>query len=741
MPKNAPGEKKLPGRSGLAAIGGRLRKEDEPVIQLGGLRGLQGIASAAAAAGKLKSEKLIATKNAEVSPGDIAGLAAHAALMTSVRMLENKPDVGAARIAGVAPQAAMGKVQDQTEGITTDAAASRPKGIADLAAQAALKKIMLSNSKSSTGDRPKNDLSLSDHVDASPYQQSRKTSEVYDDRGEPSDLEKARSNKGRIIDVPEYAAAATQFQRRSYEKQIYDERGEPVILHEKEAKAATSSTPDYAKAASQLQERTAREKVYDENGEPFRDVSESIDKDEATRKSAFAAKAAAYRKRKVNKDEKDASNDDEEGSRLLSSFSASQKNKKPHQNLYDDLKESFGEVMNSTEGEKYSEIGAVTTKEASDVGSTELHEAVPELSFLLKQEAPRKTPPAMLSREEPSLASFLGRHQTNTERSTKQTTTAPPSLGSFFERQAPHDIRTEILRQNYDDSSVAIMADMLEKKAVDDSEFGGPVNWNEGGGISDFIGWANLAIQSSDTESVRGFEISRNLDDQHDYDDDSTIATYYDDDASIVSSGTMTPRQRDGPPISFDHLGDFGHGDTNDAYNLGSSSRYDAQYDTDYDDEYARAPYDDNVPSVTAKVAASILFNDSETDSSVDQNRRSTTTTHAHPRSGRDSELIDMALTFNDVGLDAGLSFGGDVGFDDGLGFGGVEDSSPGGGFGVSAAAIGHAEPGNAAFSYPEQYAPGASSHLPNSPDQGDDGGPSDKPKAGSKWFQWGMGK
>ena len=90
---------------------------------------------------------------------------------------------------------------------------------------------------------------------------------------------------------------------------------------------------------------------------------------------------------------------------------------------------------------------------------------------------------------------------------------------------------------------------------------------------------------------------------------------------------------------------------------------------------------------MTAKVAASILFNDSESEATSvdhghnDPNRMNGNTYGAdfgNPHA-KDSEVIDMSLAFNDVGLDAGLSFGGDVGFDDGLGgFGGHSMNDPG---------------------------------------------------------------
>ncbi|KAG7367541.1 formin homology 2 domain containing protein [Nitzschia inconspicua] len=219
---------------------------------------------------------------------------------------------------------------------------------------------------------------------------------------------------------------------------------------------------------------------------------------------------------------------------------------------------------------------------------------------------------------------------------------------TFFldEQQKAQDYRMEILRQNYDDSSVAIMAENFGKEAIASSD--SDETWKDGGGISDFMGWANLAIRASDTESVRGFERSQNLDYNHDFDDESTIASnYYDDDASIAS-GIVTPRHFDGS--YFD----------------------DYQYV-----EGSRGYAEDNNASITpAKVAASILFSESDKESSqVDDRQRSVTVQNHYGEFGeafgmmQDSEIVSSMPHYT-FGLDAGLSFGADVGFDDGLGFG-----------------------------------------------------------------------
>jgi hypothetical protein len=626
------GEKLIARRSDLAAMappfanrGQQPRNENKPTIQLGGLRGLEAIGAAAAAAARLKSEMSRSAANAMVLPQNPVDL-----MKESVVPLETRPGAAAPGIDAAAALAAMENAKKQKESSDSVFGPSNPEG------------------------------------------------------KDPSNVDKACPDTSRSSDAPEYAAGANQF-----------------------------PSPAFAKAALQHEERSTIENICNEHDEPVgQDPVELAEKQERTRKSAFAAKAAAYRRRKGTKDERDTPFDYDEGSKLGSSQFSSRDKVNADWNTNDYQMECVVDEFNFMPNESKSKTGS-TRGLTVDISSSPSKE---DVIF----EAPSRQP----SRNECSLAIFLERDQGNQSGPMLKTKVEPPSLGSFFERQVSHEIRTELLRQNFDDSSVAILADRLEKKAVDD-----PANWNEGGGISDFIGWANQAIQASDTESVRGFEISRNLDDQHDFDDDSTIATYYDDDASIVSSNTMTPMHRDGQFVSFGQFGDFGQGHTGYSQHQGVELPYGTQYDTRYeaqfDDQYG-SQYDDNVESVTAKVAASILFNDSEADSSVEHGHAGSVRPNAVL--GRDSELIDMALTFNDVGLDAGLSFGADVGFDDGLGFGGVEGGLSG--FGVSASQ-GHGVP-SSSLSYGDQY--GVDSF-------GDDGGTSDKRKSGSNWFQWGKGK
>lgn len=183
------------------------------------------------------------------------------------------------------------------------------------------------------------------------------------------------------------------------------------------------------------------------------------------------------------------------------------------------------------------------------------------------------------------------------------------NLGTFFANQTPNEMRSEILRQNYDDSSVAIMAEDLEKENSSGAK--NRTAWNEGGEkISDYMGWANQAIKASDSDSVRDFEASRNIVEHYEYDDESTIATNFDDDGSIATA--MTPRNNNGFP-----------GETGGYY---GSEQY-SNYAGGADDPY---------------------------------NNSMTTQTNVYG-----DAVINMPLNFNqDQGIDLGLSFGGEEGFD-----------------------------------------------------------------------------
>lgn len=204
-------------------------------------------------------------------------------------------------------------------------------------------------------------------------------------------------------------------------------------------------------------------------------------------------------------------------------------------------------------------------------------------------------------------------------------------LDGFFD--AARQQKQESARPSeLDDSSVAIMANNLQRRTLDSQMSD---SWVQGDTIQNFMGWADLAIKASDTESVRNFETSMDLNDPNDFDDESTIATYQDD-ASVMSWNTPS---RSTSYATFENMED--NGPTSEAAI-----------------QHAITP---------AKVAASILFTDSPASSAeFTPEMANRTQLHEHER-------IESALAFpaNDFGLDAGLSFAvEDAGFDDGLGFG-----------------------------------------------------------------------
>jgi hypothetical protein len=206
------------------------------------------------------------------------------------------------------------------------------------------------------------------------------------------------------------------------------------------------------------------------------------------------------------------------------------------------------------------------------------------------------------------------------------------------------DIRSEMLRNNFDDSSVAQMAGTLEQQPISSrlSE-----TWTKGDTIQNWSGWANQVITASDTDSVAGFEASMDLRDEGDFDDESTIATFMDNNTiASATPGYNNPLYGDVPLTPG---------------RVGQSISFE-------------------MPSITpAEVAASILFSDSPA-TSVEN-----TPTTANGGRGTTDIVLDAGLAFpaNDIGLDAGLSFGGDhLDCDDGLGFGfgGAGGLSPFGG-------------------------------------------------------------
>jgi hypothetical protein len=240
-----------------------------------------------------------------------------------------------------------------------------------------------------------------------------------------------------------------------------------------------------------------------------------------------------------------------------------------------------------------------------------------------------------------------------------------PRLGDFLESNHEsensrlidflddsEDNRSEMLRQNFDDSSVAQLAFQLKKEH---DEAGMQESWTEGDNITNWMGWADQVIKRSDSDSVVGFELPRDLNDGVDFDDDSTIASYASnyDDISVASSFQT-------PQIS--------------AYiSMDSSAKAQAtsSFDPYFEESERIADPETSGTTVSsgitpAKVAASILFEESpgEPDS----------------RQAQDLPLdlpTSLPLVGRDVGFDAGLSFGTGVGLDHGLsGFGGGRETS-----------------------------------------------------------------
>jgi len=216
-----------------------------------------------------------------------------------------------------------------------------------------------------------------------------------------------------------------------------------------------------------------------------------------------------------------------------------------------------------------------------------------------------------------------------------------PSLGSFFERNSRREVQKEIGRENNDDSTVARMAENLQKEQIHSNA------WNQEEGISDYIGWADQAIKASDTDSVRDFESARDMlyddqstiatgmDDSTHYTnfDDGTIATNFDDDASFATN--MTPK--------------------NDKTHYGGGSQYNSveqynNYAVDANDPYSYSVSTDNMQNP---------YGDA---------------------------VINMPLEFNQ---DHGVSFGGEDGFD-GPGEYGSNEMMRGGVFGDGLGGFGH---------------------------------------------------
>jgi hypothetical protein len=393
-------------------------------------------------------------------------------------------------------------------------------------------------------------------------------------------------------------------------------------LHDREQGSGESGSNRLCQDESQPETTSEENQGKDQSQDPPK-VSEETPQN-ASKKSGFAAQAAAYRKRKVRKEDKDL------GEKEFSTDSGMLQN--PENRAYDAILSNgdvvVGDLMPGNEN-----CNSDDSKEVPMHG---------DIQFFNREEQVETVPNVY-----GSMDNALGNWRTASHQIDESRRAQPaspnrgPDLASFLEGGSIQSNRLELLRHNLDDSSVAMLAENLQKQPLDSRMSS---TWTEGDTIPNWMTWADQVIKSSDTESVHGFEMSRDLNDLNDHDDDSTIATF-NDDMSIMSASTPG---RISSYISFENGADPG--------NLISSLPLD---DDDMDPVLAITP---------AKVAASILFEDSSA-SSADQ-----TPSKSNVHRGRDQDLVDMGLSFaiGEVGLDAGLSFGaGDVGLDDGLGFGG----------------------------------------------------------------------
>ena len=233
-------------------------------------------------------------------------------------------------------------------------------------------------------------------------------------------------------------------------------------------------------------------------------------------------------------------------------------------------------------------------------------------------------------RSKVSLSQFLSSNRSSAAPPRVLSLGNSPGLDNFFDAKESENISPEL-----EDSSVAIMANSLQRGDLSSRLSDA---WVQGDTIQNFLGWADQAIKSSDSESVRNLEMSCDLYETNDFDDESTIATYQDD-ASVVSWNT---------PSRSNSYSNFA--------NMSSTCDGDPPFDVS------------EKPTVTpAQFAASILFTDSPVNSTE------LTPAASNLAQSTEQDIIDMGLSIptNDFGLDTGLSFAvDDAGLDDGLGFG-----------------------------------------------------------------------
>ena len=228
-----------------------------------------------------------------------------------------------------------------------------------------------------------------------------------------------------------------------------------------------------------------------------------------------------------------------------------------------------------------------------------------------------------------SLAIFEVSHDTPARHSTSKVLSLAELSSTLADySQSESDRFHDVGEVSFDDSSVAIMADKMHRRH-EASQF--TDSWMHGDTIQNLMGWADQAIRASDTDSVKNFEMSFDLNGLNDFDDESTIATMQDD-MSVMSAPTSNISSTHPFPTSG---------------NYGGIDQPFEEWENSHD------------PTVNSSmVAASILFNGDA----------------ASLVPTRDLNLLNMGLSFptNVSDVDTGLPFGtGDAGFDDGLGFGG----------------------------------------------------------------------
>lgn len=519
-------------------------------------------------------------------------------------------------------------------------------------------------------------------------------------------------------------------------------------------------------ASSPISQNMDLSKISELHGQREVDASDTND---STAESAFASKASAYRNEKEQKHEEEKLKD-VGGSKFLSSLSSYRKNKakstakdsdqkaaaeetketQPASNSKDkefdvpninnadleppsDSKDEEADVpiMDNQVVPTEDQVPPLPLPEPASVLSTPTTFAAVNEKLVTESPAeertmpsspfPLKTSSGMFEENPAAAAAAASLSEPSVDKS------RPVSLDNFFARQQVHDIRNEVLRQNFDDTSVAIMAEHLENQQLSSQSNEGA--WNESGGIGDYIVWAEGLRRQSDTDSVAAFEESRNLDFNYDYDDESTIASaYYDGDDASIASSIMSARQ----PSHFSF----------DSVNITATDNFSHQGEVLHESYGAH-------PSVTAKVAASILFNDSDAESSVAAHQvpGSLFEVAGHGTGYQNDGLLNISLAFDrGIGMDAG--------FDDGLGFGGVEDAGLGGfgmtssldptgwhGYGMSSSPVGgnalSVDPGLQSFSGSFiNNNEGQSGDFPNDED-GNKTGEATTPKT---WFQWAKG-